>query len=98
MGVAGEVTEYLLRPGQRRLGVDHPLRLLHGREELAPGWWRTPALALSLQAEAVLGGGLPQRREKRPPEKPAEDADREKEAFGARDPGGAIQRQPSRWH
>src|SRR6185369_9774212 len=34
----------------------------------------------------------------RPPEQPAENADREEEAFGARDPGGAIQRQPSRRH
>jgi len=25
---------------QWRLGIDHPLRLLHGREELVPGWWR----------------------------------------------------------
>src|SRR5918911_4558811 len=68
MGVAGEVAEHLLRPSQWRLGVDHPLRLLQGREELAPGRWSTPALALSLEAEAILGSGLPQRRQERPPE------------------------------
>src|ERR671924_1445922 len=63
MGVASEVAEHLLWPGQRRLGVDHPLRLLQGRQELAPGRWSPPALALALQAEAVLDSGLPQCRQ-----------------------------------
>ena len=37
MGVAGQVAEDSLRPGQGWFGIDDPLRLLQGREEVAPG-------------------------------------------------------------
>jgi hypothetical protein len=90
MRVAGQVAEDSLRPGQRWFGIDDPLRLLQGREELVPGRGRVPSLALPLQAEALLGGRLPQRRQERAPKESAEDAHRQKEALGAGDPRRAI--------
>ena len=97
MRVAGQVAEHQRRPGQRRLGIDHPLRLLHGREELAPGRESAPSLALPLHAETLLGGRLPQRRQEGATEKTAEHAHREEKAFGTWNPCGAIQSQPACW-
>ena len=93
MRIAGQVTEDQLRPGQRRLGVDHPLRLLQARQELAPDRGSLPALALPLHAEVLLSGRLPQRRQEGAPKQPAEDPHRQEEALGTGDPRGAIQRQ-----
>jgi len=93
MRVAGQVAEDSLRPGQWRLGIDHPLRLLQGREELAPGWGRLPALALPLQAEALLDGRLLQRGQEGTSKEATEDAYREEETFGTREPGGTVQGQ-----
>ena len=55
-------------------------------------------LARPLHAEVLLGRRLPQRRKERAPKHSTEDADREEEVLGARDPGGAIQRQPTCRH
>src|SRR6266581_437168 len=82
---------YRYTTGQWRLGIDHPLRLLQGREELAPGRGRLPALALPLQAEALLDGRLPQRGQEGASKEATEDAYRQEEMFGTRDPGGAVQ-------
>jgi hypothetical protein len=54
-------------------------------------------LALPLQAEALLGGRLPQRRQERAPKESAEDAHRQKEALGAWDPRRAIHGQATGW-
>jgi hypothetical protein len=97
MGVARQILEALVRPCQWRFGIDDPLHLPQRRKKLAPGLWSAPLLALSLHAEVVLRGCLPQRRQERAPKASAEDADREKEAFGACDPRCAIQRQATRW-
>jgi hypothetical protein len=67
MRVAGQVAQHPLRPGQWRLGVDYPLRLLQSREKLAPGSRDAPAVALPLQAQTLLDSGLPPRRQKRAP-------------------------------
>src|SRR5712691_9219750 len=48
-----------------------------------------------MEGEGPLRGGLVKRGEQRAPEKPAEDTHREKEAFGTRNPGGAIQGEPA---
>jgi len=96
MCVAGQGAEDALRPGQWRLGIDHPLRLLQGREEVAPGRGRLPALALPLQAEALLDGRLPQRGQEGAAKEATEDAYREEETFGTREPGGAVQCQATR--
>ena len=85
------------RPGPRRLGLDHPRRLLHGREALAPGPGSAPALARPLPAAAVLGGSLPQRRQAEAPAKTAEPAHREENACGPWTPGGALQGQSPCW-
>lgn len=95
---AGEGAEPLLRPSQWGRGGDDPLHLRHGREALLPSRGGTPALALSLHAEALLRRRLPPRRADRAPQQPTQDTHREKEAFGARDPRGAVQRQPPRRH
>src|SRR5215471_7998181 len=97
MGVTREIAEDLLRSSQRRLGVDHPLCLLKGREALVPGRPGTPLLALPLHTEAFLGRRLPQCRQEQAPKHPAEHPHWQEEAFGTRDPGGAIQRQPACW-
>ena len=55
MGIAGEVVQHRLRAGQRGLRVDHPLRLPQGRQRTGARPAGTPALALPLQAEALLG-------------------------------------------
>ena len=96
MRVAGQGAEYPLRPGQRRLGVDHPLRLLQSREQLAPGSRAAPAVALPLQAQTLLDSGLPQRGQERAPKQPAEDTHGQEEALGTGDPRRAIQRETSR--
>lgn len=92
---AGEGAEHWLRPGERGLGVNHPLHPLHAREALVPGLGSVPSLAPPLQAEAFLGGRLPERRQERAPKQSAEDADREEATCGARNPRRAIQRQPT---
>lgn len=71
-------------------GIDDPLHLLQRHKELAPGRWSAPPLALALHAEGILRGCLPQRRQERASKKPAQDADWEEEAFGARGPRRAI--------
>src|SRR4030095_8201735 len=73
MRVAGQVAQDPLRPGQRWLGVDYPLHLLQGREQLAPGSRDAPALALPLHTEVLLDGCLPQCRQEGAPKQPAKD-------------------------
>jgi hypothetical protein len=97
MCVAGQVAQNPLWPRQRRLGVDHPLRLLQGHEKLAPGSRDAQALALTLQAQTLLDSGLPQRRQERAPKQPAEDTHRQEEALGTGDPRRVIHRQATRW-
>ena len=85
MRVARQVAEDALRPGQRRLGIDHPLRLLHGVQELVPGRGRPSA------GTAPAYGGAPGRRPAaarsgRAAKQAAEDPYREEEPLGARAP------------
>src|SRR5262249_12953761 len=96
MGIARQVAQDPLWPGQRRLGVDHPLYLLQGRENLAPSRRDAPALALPLQVQPLLDSGLPQRCQERTPKQPAEDTHWQEEALGTGDPRRAIQRETSR--
>jgi hypothetical protein len=91
MRIPGQILEHLVRPCERGLGIDNPLRLLQSREELAPGHRGTPSLALPLHAQALLDGCLPQRRQESASKKPAQDADWQEEAFGTGDPGRAIE-------
>src|SRR4029453_2504180 len=72
MRVAGQVAENPLWSGQRRLGVDHPLRLLHSREQLVPGSRDAQAVALPLQAQTLLDSDLPQRCQECAPKQPTE--------------------------
>jgi hypothetical protein len=95
MRVAGQVAQNPLWSGQWRLGIDHPLRLLQGPQELGPLCGRVPSLVL--QAETLLGGRLLQPCQERAAKYPTEDTDREKEALATGDPGGAIQRESPGW-
>src|SRR5262249_30714883 len=54
MGIAGQVAQGQLRPGQRGFCVDDPLCLLQAHQELAPDSGGSPALALPLHTEALL--------------------------------------------
>lgn len=92
---AGQGAEHQVRPGQRRLGRDHPRRLLPGRAALGPGRGGGPPLARPRHAEALVGGRLPPRRPAGPPTHPPEDTARTAAACGRRAPGGAIPRQPT---
>jgi hypothetical protein len=90
MCIAGEVLENLLRAGQRRFGVDDPLRLPQGRDKLAPGRWGRQALTLPMKAYGALRHGVTEGREKGATEAATEHLDREEEVAGARQPGRAI--------
>src|SRR5215831_6566668 len=96
MRVAGQGAQHPLWSGQRRLGVDHPLRLLQSREKLVPGSRDAQAVALPLQAQTLLDSGLPQRGQECAPKQPTEDTHWQEEALGTGDPGRAIQREASR--
>src|SRR5262245_10210424 len=96
MGVPCQVAEDPLWPGQRWLGIDHPLHLLQRREKLVPSRRIEPSLTLPLHTEALLSGGLPQPSEEGAAEESAEDTHRQEEALGTRDPRRAIHGQAPR--
>src|SRR3954447_16839200 len=92
MGVPPDISEHLLRPGERLLRVDHPLRPARRRQVAQE---RGPLLEL-LQAgeEPQLAGGerLLQLVQEKAAEQPGQHPDRQEEAWAAGDPFAAVGR------
>ncbi len=90
MGVAGEIGEHGLGPGEGRLGVDHPVELAQGREPSVEGCWLGERVMLAEEREAAGRVGRLQHLEEAAPEEPREHAHGQEEAGPAGDPFSAV--------
>ena len=91
--VAAKIFENLLRTAEWRLGVDHPFHAAERCEQRPePGRVPEPFDGTGKLEQIVLKGRL-KRFQKKPPEKPGQNADTEEEPRPAGDPLGAIRTQ-----
>ena len=91
MGVAGKVGQHLLRPGERRLGVDHPLPPALGREAGLEGAGLREPGKITKGPELALAMGLLETLEEEAPEQTREHPHRQEETRPAGDPAAAIE-------
>ena len=90
MGIAPDVIEHLLRPGERRLGVNNPVALF--RESQMPGERRSVLQRFQRAEEPEFAGieRFLERFQKQPPEQRGQNPDGQKEVRPA-----GTQRSPS---
>src|ERR1700736_5065423 len=93
MGVARQIGENLLRPGERVLGVDDPFALTQRHEPVGEGVSVGQIDMLAVELELALAMGALQFFEEAAPEQPREHPDREKEPRVARAPAVAVRRE-----
>lgn len=95
MGIASDIVEHLLWPGERSRGVHHPFGLASGGEMPGKRAGVSERGEGSGDVETVRVECFLEIGEKESTEQPREDAHGEKEARTTRDPARAVRREPS---
>src|SRR6516162_10187355 len=98
MGIAGEIGEYRLRPGEGRLGVDEPVLPLERCEICVEGLAATQAVDLAKEREPARCMGVGERRQEQPPEQARKHLHRQEKAGLAAHPARPVERYPATWH
>src|SRR5215472_7037659 len=98
LGVAGEIGEHRLRPGEGRLGVDEPVLPLERCEMCVEGLAATQVLDLAKEREPALCMGIGEARQEEPPEQTGQYAHWQEEAGFAAHPARPVERYPAARH
>ena len=98
MGVAGEIGEYRLRPGEGRLGVDEPVLPLERCEICVEGLAAMQVLDFAKEREPARCMGVGKRRQEQPPEQARKHLHRQEKAGLAAHPARPIERYPATRH
>src|SRR6516164_937366 len=98
MGIAGEIGEYRLRPGEGRLGVDEPSLPLERCETCGEGLAATQAVDLAKEREPACCMGVGERRQEQPPEQARKHLHRQEKAGLAAHPSRPVERYPATRH
>src|SRR5262245_2559244 len=95
MCIAGQIFEDLRRATKRGFGIDDPVEVLQGSQELLPRLGSRQRMTVACERQAALRMALAEPGQKEAPEHPTEHAHRQEEGGAARQPLGAIWRQPA---
>src|SRR6516165_3291051 len=98
MGVAGEIGEHRLRPGEGRLGVDEPFLALERCEICGKDLAAMQVLDLAKEREPACRVGVGERRQEEPPEQAGKHPHRQKKAGLAAHPARPVERYPATRH
>jgi hypothetical protein len=98
VGVAGEIGEYRLRPGEGRLGVDEPVLALERCEICVEGLAATQAIDLAKEREPARCMGVGERRQEQPPKQARKHLHRQEKAGLAAHPARPVERHPATRH
>jgi hypothetical protein len=94
VGIAGQVLQDMPRVWEGFFGVDHPLLIVQGGEELLPRSRLGERLTAPCPGQVALPRELRQPREVQPPEAPREDPDGQEEVGATRHPPRAVSSDP----
>jgi hypothetical protein len=98
MGVARQIGEHGLWPGERLLGVDDPFGAAQRGEEGVEGCPVSKASMLPVEGQTAVAMEPGQPLEEPAPEQPGEHAHGEEEGRPAGDPLRSVRRQAAAWH
>ena len=95
MRVAGQIGEDLRRATKRRFGLDDPVEVLQGRQELRPRLGSRQRLPVAWERQAALRLALAEPGQQEAPEHPTEHAHWQEAGGAARQPLGALWSPPA---
>jgi hypothetical protein len=70
VGVAGQVSQHRLRPGEGRLGIDEPVLFAQRCQESSKGAGIAQAVVIAEELQVPGSMGLGELRQEEPPEQP----------------------------